>query len=80
MSDSLDNWSLREVFEGQRLKKSKNPKDIISMDVPLFIRLLEFAREDSKNDMELHEITERILQFCDAGSVATMKHYSRIVK
>jgi hypothetical protein len=33
-----------------------NPKDIIKLDVPLFIRLLEYAREDAKSDMDLHKV------------------------
>ena len=39
----------------------KNPKDIIIMDVPLFIRMLEYAREDAKSDMDLHDVTEKVI-------------------
>jgi len=35
-----------------------NPKDTIKLDVPLFIRLLEYAREDAKDDMDLHRVAE----------------------
>jgi len=30
-----------------------NPQDKITVDVPLFIRLLEYAREDAKTDIDL---------------------------
>ncbi len=33
-----------------------NPKDTIKLDVPLFIRLFEYATEDAKDDMDLHRI------------------------
>ena len=31
----------------------------VHLTVPLFIRLLEFAREDAKSDLELHDVAER---------------------
>jgi hypothetical protein len=37
-----------------------NPRDIITVDVPLFIRLLEYAREDAQTDMDLHDVTDNI--------------------
>jgi hypothetical protein len=36
-----------------------NPKDTITVDVPLFIRLLEYAREDAKTDMDLHRCNRK---------------------
>jgi len=45
------------------LKSLKEDKqDIIQVTVPLFIKLMEWAREDAKSDIEVHEITERILK------------------
>ena len=34
----------------------------IRMTVPLFIRLLEYAREDAKSDIDLHNVAERATQ------------------
>lgn len=51
--------------------------DKITMDVPLFIRLLEFAREDAKDDMELHTMTENALKLGD--KTLTMEDYQQIV-
>lgn len=72
--------SLLDEFHESGLFKSQNPKDIVQMDVPLFIRLLEYAREDAKNDMDLHDVAENVIDLCASGRVATMKHYARIVK
>ena len=57
-----------------------NPTDTITVDVPLFIRLLEYAREDAKTDMDLHKITENILALSEEGSTLTMDQYNEIVK
>ena len=45
----------------KQLIKESNP-DIISMTVPLFIRMLEWAREEAKTDVELHLATEKMLK------------------
>lgn len=34
--------------------------DIVKLDVPLFIRLLELAREEVKDDADLHDIAEAV--------------------
>ena len=56
-----------------------NPKDIISVDVPLFIRLLEYAREDAQTDMDLHDVTEKIISLSTSGKTLTMDDYSSII-
>jgi hypothetical protein len=56
-----------------------NPRDIIKVDVPLFIRLLEYAREDAKTDMDLHDIAENIIRLSETGGVLSMKDYNAIV-
>lgn len=38
-----------------------NKMDTITMDVPFLIRVMEYAREDAKTDMDLHTATERML-------------------
>lgn len=59
--------------------EEENPKDIITLDVPLFIRLLEYAREDAKTDMDLHNVTERIISLSGQGNTLTMSEYNKIV-
>lgn len=48
----------------------------IKVSVPLFVRLLEYAREDAKNDMSLHFIAE----YLSTKDEATMKDYDAIIK
>jgi hypothetical protein len=56
-----------------------NPKDIIKVDVPLFIRLLEYAREDAKTDMDLHDVAENIISLSETGKTLSMSDYDAIV-
>ncbi len=62
-----------------KLAEGENPKDVISMDVPLFIRLLEYAREDAKTDMDLHNVTERVIAMSARGETLSMDQYDGIV-
>lgn len=57
-----------------------NPKDTIKLDVPLFIRLLEYAREDAKTDMDLHNVAENIINLSETGNTLTMTDYDKIVQ
>ena len=52
--------------------------DIVKLDVPLFIRLLELAREDIKQDADIHDVAQRVIELSQRG-VATMADYSKIV-
>jgi hypothetical protein len=56
-----------------------NPTDTITVDVPLFIRLLEYAREDAKTDMDLHKVTENVLSLSQNGKTLTMDQYDSIM-
>ena len=56
-----------------------NPRDIIKLDVPLFIRLLEYAREDAQTDMDLHDVADNIISLASSGKTLTMDDYSSIV-
>ena len=56
-----------------------NPRDIIKLDVPLFIRLLEYAREDAQTDMDLHDVAENIITLSVVDKVLTMDDYSHII-
>jgi hypothetical protein len=52
--------------------------DIIKLDVPTFLRLVELAREEVKNDTDLHDLAEIVTRISQK-EVVTMKHYREIV-
>jgi hypothetical protein len=64
---------------GNALKEVENPKDVIKLDVPLFIRLLEYAREDAKTDMDLHDVAEKVIALSSKGQVLTMANYDSMM-
>jgi hypothetical protein len=55
-----------------------DPIDYIKMDVPLFIRMLEYAKEDAKTDMDLHSATEKAVELTKKHGKLSMKSYSKI--
>jgi hypothetical protein len=52
----------------------------VALSVPLFIRLLEFAREDANSDLDLHFIAENVVKCGDHKSHLTMKDYDNILQ
>jgi hypothetical protein len=62
------------------MENTFNPTDKLTIDVPLFIRLLEYAKEDAKTDMDLHKATEKALALSETGKILTMDDYDTIVK
>lgn len=52
--------------------------DIIKIDVPLFIRLLELAREDVKQDADLHDVAQKVIELSQ-HKIVTMSDYNDIV-
>ena len=58
----------------------ENPIDTITTDVPLFIRLLEYAKEDAETDMDLHNVAENAIRLSNNSDVPlTMDNYDNIV-
>ena len=74
-----NNADIRFEEGGQSINKKEtmNKKDTITMDVPLFIRMLELAREDIKSDEQLHQVVENVLDLKDKS--LTMDDYNSII-
>ena len=68
-----------EMSEEEGEEDKNNPVDVVKMDIPLFIRMLEFAREDAVDDEQLHAVTERITKMAAEGDIITMAEYDKIV-
>jgi hypothetical protein len=60
-------------------EREENPEDVIKMDVPLFIRMLEYAREDASNDIDLHDVAKKAIGLSSEDKVLTMDDYETIV-
>jgi hypothetical protein len=57
----------------------ENPIDTVSLDVPLLIRIMEYAKEDAQNDMDLHKVAENAIALSKEGKTLNMSDYSSIV-
>ena len=49
------------------------------MDVPLFIRMLEYSREDAAADVDLHDVTEKANKLGKERGILQMEDYDEIV-
>jgi hypothetical protein len=88
-TDSFHFSDLRPFNDEEEEQKNKgintgldegfNPPDVISLDVPLFIRMLEYAREDAKTDMDLHDVTEKAITLSITGRTLNMGDYEDII-
>jgi len=70
--DFKDPKNKEEVFS-----EATDRMDVIAMDIPFLIRMLEYAREDAKTDMALHKVVEKLINIRKRG-VMTMKQYKYV--
>ena len=70
---------LTNVIKHNGLHKEETDKeDTITFDIPLLIRMLEYAKEDAKTDMDLHKVTEKLINIRNKGTL-TMADYDFVV-
>ncbi len=67
-----------KIEAAKRLKAAEDPQDVISMDVPLLMRLLELSRESLKTDEQLHIVIDRVIAESKKSDVITMSNYPEI--
>lgn len=65
-------------LHGKKLH-SEEVEDTITFDIPLLIRMLEYAREDAKTDMDLHKVVKKLIGIRDKGTL-TMDDYAFVTK
>ena len=51
----------------------------LKLSESLFLRLLEFAKEDAKDDVDLHEVAENLSRLCSQGKCASIDDYETIL-
>ncbi len=66
------------AIDEQGVTEGKGGVDTVTMDVPLMIRMLEYAREDAQTDMDLHDVAERMIKLGQSGRTLTMQDYDKI--
>lgn len=80
-NDIIWRYNLEKVVKTQMKENidSNDPIDILTMDIPLFIRLLEYSREDAQDDMDLHFVTENLLKLSKEKGILSMEDYQDII-
>ena len=53
--------------------------DTVTLDVPLFIRLLEFAKEDAADDMDLHDVATKTIALSKQKGILSMEDYDALI-
>jgi hypothetical protein len=85
IEDRIENlgYDLEDLQQGKPIDLNEgtdfNPPDIIKLDVPLLLRLLEYAKEDAKTDMDLHNVTTMLINLSKEGDILNMNNYDQIV-
>lgn len=78
MGERGDDWNEEKKPKAKKVQEETDSKDVVSMDIPLLIRVLEFIREDVKTDMDLHRVVENLIDLRTEG-VLSMDHYEKAV-
>ena len=75
-----------EEKRGAAIEKSMNIKevegdiiDIVTLDVPLFIRMLEYAKEDAADDMDLHDVATKTIALSKQKGILSMEDYDDLI-
>ena len=71
-SQGIDPSELNEAEETDAV-------DTITMDVPLFIRMLEYAREDASADVDLHDVAENAVALNKQQDILSMDDYDALL-
>lgn len=75
----LDAIALIRENDATNTMSTQDAVDTVTLDVPLLLRMLEYAKEDAKSDLDLHDVTERMIELAKSGTLS-MQHYDNIVK
>lgn len=63
-----------------RILSNADAVDLVSMDIPFLMRILELCRESLKTDVQLHDLVEALIACSKESPVLTMDKYERIVQ
>jgi hypothetical protein len=69
----------REMDEDIETPHSNDPADTVTVDVPLLIRIMEYAKEDAKSDLDLHNVAEKLIGLSREGRTLTMDDYDTMI-
>jgi hypothetical protein len=59
--------------------KPVDKTDTVKVDIPLLIRLLEYAREDAQSDIDIHNVAEQMIKLNKTIPTLSMSQYETII-
>jgi len=63
------------------LSEEIDKQDVLKMDIPLFIRILEYVKENNLEDNEIHKLTEELIKIQKNGvAVLGIDNFSSYLK
>lgn len=57
-----------------------NTQEVVIMDVPLLIRVLELVKEELTSDVEIHNLASNLIHESNEYGILCMKHYEDILE
>ena len=73
------NYGRTKKGDVEENEEINNHTDTITVDVPLLIRIMEYAKEDAKTDLDLHNAAEKLIELSQEGRTLTMDDYATMI-
>jgi hypothetical protein len=64
------------LYKEEAINEANVGRDTVTMTIPLFIRCLEWAKENAKDDIEIHKFVENVIS--KTGTLATDDYESLV--
>lgn len=77
-----DDPAMYAIATAKAKKLAENEEDVVdtvTLDIPLFIRMLEYAKEDAQTDMDLHDVAEKAIALNKSKEMLSMEDYNTII-
>jgi hypothetical protein len=75
----LDGEEKTAAIDSMMNENEEDVVDTVTLDIPLFIRMLEYAKEDAQTDMDLHDVTEKAIALNKSKEMLSMEDYNTII-
>lgn len=75
----LDGEEKTAAIDSMINEEEEDVVDTVTLDIPLFIRMLEYAKEDAQTDMDLHDAAEKAIALNKSKEMLSMEDYNTII-
>jgi len=75
----LDGEEKTAAIDSMMNENEEDVVDTVTLDIPLFIRMLEYAKEDAQTDMDLHDVAENAIALNKSKEMLSMEDYNTII-